>query len=192
MSTSTRPAQLLRHLPALRIARAALPRPASPVARAAPHLRSLVTLPPASARRRIPHARAISTHGDPANDPSVPVLDLTPEEYHDVSDETMDTLHENLEIMCEDHGNGHWEVEYSSGVMTLSLPHGTYVINKQPPNQQIWVSSPVSGPARFAFSPERVWVHHRQYGVTLGGLLGAELGELVERSGGKWDGVGIQ
>lgn len=26
---------------------------------------------------------------------------------------------------------------------------GTYVINKQPPNKQIWLSSPLSGPKRF-------------------------------------------
>lgn len=28
---------------------------------------------------------------------------------------------------------------------------GTYVINKQPPNKQIWVSSPKSGPKRFDY-----------------------------------------
>lgn len=26
---------------------------------------------------------------------------------------------------------------------------GTYVINKQPPNKQIWLSSPTSGPKRY-------------------------------------------
>lgn len=26
---------------------------------------------------------------------------------------------------------------------------GTYVINKQPPNKQIWLSSPISGPKRY-------------------------------------------
>jgi len=32
-----------------------------------------------------------------------------------------------------------------SGVLTLDLgSHGTYVLNKQPPNKQIWLSSPVS------------------------------------------------
>lgn len=29
------------------------------------------------------------------------------------------------------------------------LPAGSYVINKQPPNKQIWLSSPVSGPKRY-------------------------------------------
>lgn len=28
---------------------------------------------------------------------------------------------------------------------------GTYVINKQPPNKQIWLSSPVSGPKRYDY-----------------------------------------
>lgn len=26
---------------------------------------------------------------------------------------------------------------------------GTYVINKQPPNKQLWLSSPLSGPKRY-------------------------------------------
>jgi len=66
----------------------------------------------------------------------------------------MDVLHERLESLVEEYspeGSNGWEVEYSSGVLTLSLgPHGTYVINKQPPNQQIWLSSPFSGPMRFS------------------------------------------
>lgn len=34
---------------------------------------------------------------------------------------------------------------HQSGVLTLKLDeHGTYVINKQPPNKQIWLSSPIS------------------------------------------------
>ncbi len=32
----------------------------------------------------------------------------------------------------------------------MSFPEtGTYVINKQPPNKQIWLSSPTSGPKRY-------------------------------------------
>jgi frataxin len=33
--------------------------------------------------------------------------------------------------------------------LTLNTPHGIYVMNKQPPNKQIWVSSPISGPKRY-------------------------------------------
>ena len=30
---------------------------------------------------------------------------------------------------------------------------GTYVINKQTPNRQIWMSSPISGPVRYDWAP---------------------------------------
>lgn len=40
-----------------------------------------------------------------------------------------------------------------SGVLTVRFgPEvGTYVINKQPPNKQIWLSSPKTGPKRYDF-----------------------------------------
>ncbi len=35
-------------------------------------------------------------------------------------------------------------------MLTITYPSiGTYVINKQPPNKQIWLSSPRSGPKRY-------------------------------------------
>lgn len=37
-----------------------------------------------------------------------------------------------------------------AGVLTVDKPGiGTYVLNKQPPNKQIWLSSPITGPKRF-------------------------------------------
>ncbi|UZJ53264.1 hypothetical protein CBS101457_002584 [Exobasidium rhododendri] len=52
-----------------------------------------------------------------------------------------------------------YEVDYSSGVINLRLAdHGTYVINKQPANKQIWFSSPTSGPKRFDYdSEQKAW-----------------------------------
>lgn len=39
-----------------------------------------------------------------------------------------------------------------AGVLNVSFPGiGTYVINKQPPNKQIWLSSPLSGPKRYDY-----------------------------------------
>ncbi len=76
--------------------------------------------------------------------------------------------------------------------MTLDLgQRGTYVINKQPPNKQIWLSSPVrcvrplsltilyrwihSGPKRFNFdSTTSQWVDSRN-GELLETLLNGEL-----------------
>jgi frataxin len=39
-----------------------------------------------------------------------------------------------------------------AGVLTVDyMKKGTYIINKQPPNKQIWLSSPHSGPKRFDY-----------------------------------------
>lgn len=62
------------------------------------------------------------------------------------------------------------------GVVTLKTPQGTYVLNKQPTNMQIWLSSPVSGPKRFDYDPEsRRWVYSRT-GEDLQELLIQEVG----------------
>ena len=82
--------------------------------------------------------------------------------------------------------------------MNLSAPpNGTYVINKQPPNQQIWLSSPLSGPMRFGYSPDGKWVHHRKSDVTLGQVLEDELRGLLKRAGeddgnDAWEGPGLE
>lgn len=75
--------------------------------------------------------------------------------------------------------------------MSLTYPpNGVYVINKQPVNKQIWLSSPISGPFRFDYreveandsagNPIRVgkWVDHRQ-GTSLTALLQKELEEAL-------------
>lgn len=72
------------------------------------------------------------------------------------------------------------------GVLTVKLGrHGTYVINKQTPNRQIWMSSPVSGPFRYDCHAGK-WVYGRtgqellqQVQQELQQLLGAAP-ELVE------------
>lgn len=64
-------------------------------------------------------------------------------DYHQYADETLDVIVDNLEAIGDETEIDGFDVEYSQGVMTLKLgAHGTYVINKQPPNQQIWLSSP--------------------------------------------------
>lgn len=74
--------------------------------------------------------------------------DITEEEYHEIADEYIETLLTEYEKMQDDRTD--IDVEYSSGVMNLTINDiGTYVINKQPPNKQIWLSSPTSGPKRY-------------------------------------------
>jgi len=57
---------------------------------------------------------------------------------------------------------------------------GTFVLNIQAPNRQIWLSSPISGPARYNFeSSTRTWVNNRNEEQVLERLLSEELTELV-------------
>jgi frataxin len=78
------------------------------------------------------------------------VPELSDHQYHSLSDSWIDgalTKLEELQDQRED-----VDVEYSAGVLTLSFGTvGKYVVNKQPPNKQIWLSSPVSGPSRYDY-----------------------------------------
>lgn len=50
-----------------------------------------------------------------------------------------------------------------AGVLNISVPGvGTYVLNKQPPNKQIWLSSPISGPKRYDWVVEGDQMHEKQ------------------------------
>ena len=79
--------------------------------------------------------------------PPTPIDDAT---YHAAADATLADLMDALEGWV-DAGpaaavlGGDADVEYATGVLTLRLGagHGTYVLNKQAPNKQIWFSSPV-------------------------------------------------
>ena len=99
----------------------------------------------------------------PSSSPIIHLVfsNLSTERYHALSDATMDSLLESLEGLLDELGSENYEVEYhvrpsllfffqcandflQSGVLTLTLGEkGTYVINKQPPNKQIWLSSPL-------------------------------------------------
>ena len=51
-----------------------------------------------------------------------------------------------------------------------------YVLNKQTPNKQIWLSSPISGPSRFEYDTSGMWKHYRTNEDLLQ-LLNKELNE---------------
>ncbi|KAG6354710.1 hypothetical protein INS49_004728 [Diaporthe citri] len=110
---------------------------------------------------------------------------LTDAEYHEVSDTYLEVILSELETLADK--NESIEVEYSAGVLTFIFPDiGTYVINKQPPNKQIWLSSPISGPKRYDYvvsgegqsqkedTAVGDWVYIRD-GSTLGELFLKEL-----------------
>lgn len=100
-------------------------------------------------------------------------------DYHSVADETMDSLTEAFEdigdtLPCDPE----YDAQYSSGVLTVKISEkdGTYVINKQPSNLQIWLSSPVSGPFRYDLE-DGTWVYKRT-SQTLHELLSDEVSKI--------------
>ncbi|KAK3343648.1 hypothetical protein B0T25DRAFT_614839 [Lasiosphaeria hispida] len=86
---------------------------------------------------------------------AIPVVktpaEISDSEYHAVADEFMERLLNHLEEL-ED-ARDDVDVEYSAGVLNIRFGPdiGTYVVNKQPPNKQIWLSSPKSGPKRYDY-----------------------------------------
>ncbi|XP_048737891.2 frataxin, mitochondrial-like isoform X2 [Ostrea edulis] len=104
-------------------------------------------------------------------------------EYHAVADETMESLTEVFEdlpdsVPCDPE----YDAQYSSGVLTVKISDkfGTYVINKQPGNLQIWLSSPVSGPFRYDFL-EGTWIYKRT-SHTLHDVLSDEVSKALNAS----------
>jgi frataxin len=50
-----------------------------------------------------------------------------------------------------------------AGVLNITVPAlGTFVLNKQPPNKQIWLSSPISGPKRYDWIVGGDRMHEKQ------------------------------
>ena len=65
-------------------------------------------------------------------------------------------------------------------MLTVNLGDiGTYVINKQAPNKQIWFSSPFSGPKRYDFI-DGAWVYKHD-GITLHDNLSEELSKILKK-----------
>ena len=123
--------------------------------------------------------------------------------YHQVADRTLESIQDAIDNFFESmppqkaqqldrdsaagtSSAGEFEVSYSSGVLTIVMPpHGTWVLNKQTPNQQIWWSSPLSGPRRYEYENDQ-WVFTRSDGtgsgsaISLGQTLKDEIRQLYD------------
>lgn len=103
---------------------------------------------------------------------------LSDEKYHQEADLFLEDLLDQLETLGEEFPERIPDVELTQGVMTLELLDvGTYVINKQPPNRQIWLSSPVSGPNRFDLY-QGEWISLRD-GAKLLDILNTEINAAI-------------
>ena len=77
------------------------------------------------------------------------VRDISESDFDLRADEFLEDLMDGLEDL-ESTAGPEFEIDYAMGVLTLVLDENTtYVLNKQRPNRQVWMSSPTSGPRRF-------------------------------------------
>lgn len=124
----------------------------------------------------------------PSRAHSITPAELSVEQYHALADSYLSELEEKFNELQEN--NELIDVEFSAGVLTLTYPpKGTYVLNKQPPNKQIWLASPISGPKRYDYVqfteniqqgvPSGHWVYLRD-GSTLSDLLKEECKVTME------------
>ena len=105
--------------------------------------------------------------------------------FHRAADEMLGNLQDRVEAWGEDGELEDFDFSAEAGVVTVALGEkGTYVINKQAPNRQIWVSSPFSGPLRYDYDAlQKKWVYKRD-----GSALHERLrDELVAAGGGQLD-----
>ncbi|XP_028143376.1 frataxin homolog, mitochondrial [Diabrotica virgifera virgifera] len=101
--------------------------------------------------------------------------------FEKVCEKTLESLTDFFEELVESNDKlKSADVSYSSGVLTVNLgQYGTYVINRQSPNKQIWLSSPKSGPKRYDFETNgNYWVYKHDM-KTLHGLLQKELTNIL-------------
>ncbi|CAG9322162.1 YFH1 [Blepharisma stoltei] len=100
---------------------------------------------------------------------------LNENQYSKVSAAFLDKIAEQCEeLECFE------DVELSDGVVTLKCKEEkTYIINKQSPNKQIWLSSPISGPKRYDFV-NNGWVNATD-GHKLIDLLSKELSSIYKQ-----------
>eukprot|EP00934_Nitzschia_sp_Nitz4_P006945 Nitzschia sp. Nitz4//scaffold83_size84149//2236//2778//NITZ4_005159-RA/size84149-processed-gene-0.47-mRNA-1//-1//CDS//3329558902//6935//frame0 len=106
----------------------------------------------------------------------------TESDYHNCADEVLENIQDAVEEALEDNGIPEFEVVFANGVLTMVFPpHGTWVINKQTPNQQIWWSSPISGPRRYEYEDDD-WVFTRDesHSMTLNQALKQEIQQIYD------------
>ncbi|XP_013907799.1 PREDICTED: frataxin, mitochondrial [Thamnophis sirtalis] len=96
--------------------------------------------------------------------------------YEKLAEETLESLTDFFEDLADKPFiSKDYDVSYVNGVLTVKLGRnmGTYVINKQTPNKQIWLSSPISGPKRYDWTGKN-WIYSHD-GISLHDLLSREL-----------------
>jgi frataxin len=100
--------------------------------------------------------------------------------FHELAEHTLSHVEASLatlEDTVED-----LDISNAMGVLTIHLGgKGTYVLNKQAPNEQIWWSSPLSGPKRYHWDVSAGRWKNTRDGHDMLDLLSEEIKQLTHR-----------
>ena len=107
-------------------------------------------------------------------------------QFESMADAVLEEYSDRIEAYLEE-GDTPADVELAMGVLTVHVGEEgkgrrTFVLNKQTPNRQLWLSSPISGPWRYDCHPEgtligeSAWVYRRD-GHMLSSRLAREVPE---------------
>ena len=104
--------------------------------------------------------------------------------FYYIANETLESLTEKFDSLADEYQdlfNDEYDVTYNNNVLTIKLGSkiGTYVLNTQTPNKQLWLSSPKSGPYRFDLINNK-WVY-KHTGETLHDLLTKEFSQFYNK-----------
>ena len=87
---------------------------------------------------------------------------FTDTKYNEDADKTIEYLSDVCDKLADKLPLYFKEVNADNNVLEIETTMGKYVINKQAPNKQLWLSSPISGPHHYSmpeFSLKRPWKH---------------------------------
>lgn len=97
-------------------------------------------------------------------------------DFEDLAEKTLDALFEAIDASIGDDV----EVDFDNGILTIELEDGRqYVINKHAPSHELWVSSPLSGAAHYAFDQGAAAWKSTRGGAALVTVLAAELSQVT-------------
>ncbi|HEY9078981.1 iron donor protein CyaY [Magnetovibrio sp.] len=96
--------------------------------------------------------------------------------FEDLAEKTLESLFDAIDDAIGDDA----DVDLENGILTVELEDGRqYVINKHAPNQQIWLSSPISGAAHYGYDEAAgAWISTRSSDSLLD-VLSTEMSQIA-------------
>lgn len=78
--------------------------------------------------------------------------------FSQIANKTLNFIVDTIEDQDQD---SNIDIDFTSDVINITTDFGVFVINKHSASREIWLSSPISGPCRFFYSDDGVWVSRK-------------------------------